>query len=59
MDNVIESTSSLLQTVLDSATQKLIDAWANHNSEDSNFCKVITNTVRAIGSPFTGLDTNY
>lgn len=33
MDNVIESTSSLLQTVLDLATQKLIDAWANHNSE--------------------------
>lgn len=59
MDNVIESTSILLQTVLDSATQKLTNAWANHNSEDCNFSKVITDTVRSIGSPFTGLDTNY
>ena len=48
MDSVIHSTSSLLQTVLDSTAKRLVDAWGNHDPEQKDFSEVITETFRNV-----------
>ena len=59
MDSVIHSTSSLLQTVLDSTAKRLVDAWSNHDPEQNDFSEVITETFRNVSSPFSELDTKF
>ena len=59
MNSVIHSTSSLLQTVLDSAVKRLVDAWNNHDPEEKDFSEVITETFRNVTSPFSELDTKF
>ena len=59
MDNVIEGTSSLLRTVLDSTAKKLVDAWETHDPQEKDFSEVISETLSNVQSPFTGLDTNF
>ena len=59
MDSVIHSTSSLLQTVLDSTAKRLVDAWSNHDPEQNDFSEVITETFRNVLSPFSELDTKF
>ncbi|XP_028418281.1 uncharacterized protein LOC114543534 [Dendronephthya gigantea] len=58
--NVIEGTSSLLQTFLDTTAKKLVDAWKNHHSEEKYFSEIITETLlNDVKSPFNGLDTYF
>ena len=59
MDSVIHSTSSLLQTVLDSTAKMLVDARGNHDPEEKDFSEVITETFRNATSPFYELDTKF
>ena len=59
MNSVIHSKSSLLQTELDSAVKRLVDAWGNYHPEEKDFSEVITETFRNVTSPFSELDTKF
>jgi hypothetical protein len=59
MDSVIHSTSSLLQTVLDSTAKMLVDAWGNYDPKEKDFSDVITESFRNVTSSFSELDTKF
>lgn len=58
MNNVIESTSGLLQNVLHSVERSLMTAWENHD-HSQDFAQTIQNTIRDVPKPFTTLGSNF
>ena len=58
LDNIIDSTSTLVNNVMEHTKRSLIDAWKNHKPGE-DFSEAIENSFGNIQSPFSTLRTNY
>ena len=58
MDNIIDSTSGIVQSNMDLAKNSLVNAWENHD-HTKDFSEVIKETFANIPKPFSALRTNY
>ncbi|XP_028416857.1 uncharacterized protein LOC114541068 [Dendronephthya gigantea] len=58
LDNIIESTSTIMNSALELVKKNIIQAWESHEP-GHDFAQTITDLFGKIPSPFSSLGTNY
>ena len=58
LNDIIESTSTIINSALEMAKKNVIRAWESHEP-GQDFAQTITDTFDEIESPFSSLSTNY